>query len=114
MRSARRWDSGRLGGLKRAGVSHQPKTRKSDTMLIQETRPNCKRRRAPVHNSPKWIIFRAGSSSARVPFREKGETSAIAWLNILGLTSLGFHAHRENDAIIVTGSPTEEGGCGHA
>ena len=71
-------------------------------MWIQENSTKSKRRRAPVHKGyPAWIVFRAGGHSARLPFEND-------WAYVLDITSLGFRADREHDAIVITGCPSEE------
>ena len=78
-----------------------------DTMWIQETLVKCKRHRAGVHRrptqEPSWIIFRAGNHSARLPFESR-------WEYVLDITSIGFRADRIADAIVITGSPSNDNG----
>ena len=79
-----------------------------DIMLIQEALTKCKRRRVPVHSrcpapEPAWIIFRAGRHSARLPFESR-------WEYVLDVTSIGFRADRVADAIVITGSPSNDNG----
>ena len=71
-------------------------------MWIQEAEVKIKRRRARTHKDhPAWIVFRAGRHSARVPFEND-------WAYVLNITSIGFRADREADAIVITGRPSTE------
>ena len=52
---------------------------------------------------PNWIVFRAGKHSARLPFESR-------WEYVLDVTSIGFRADRVADAIVITGSPSNDNG----
>lgn len=59
---------------------------------------------ARSHHEPSWIIFKTGKHQTRIPFAETAP--ALAWRNILDITTLGFCAHRIGDAIVITGKPS--------
>lgn len=81
-----------------------------DDMLIHELRMERKRRRSsarrhPQHD-PSWIVFRAGRHCARLPFAEAQD----GWGYVLDVTSNGFRADRERDAIVITWAPSSNAG----
>lgn len=69
-------------------------------MWMQETQARC----APP---PQWVIFKAGSHEARMPFDADGPADYDGvWAYVLDLTFMGFRADRIGDAVVITGRPS--------